>query len=625
MVRQSLYEQEEWFEYINWEEKIKQHREELEREERARKTRIDKSEKMEESWELLRICMGYIRENSERWKKEEKERQEKAQKEEEKRARLILAARKRENLKENLLQKKITDSMKKLPKKIVEDLRQEEEGLRRKDLKDAKLSNWKDWRDSKNVRNNVEYSKIDRLEEHLAKIEETLTKLKREENEKKAREDKERERRKNNWEEKKKAELKRNNQQEETKLRKEKKAKLEEKWAMVRWITTFIEKNGESWEKRKTERENMNKHLLEEWERNSRLQKIKILKEKIREKNNETNKNKNMKNVAEEKSKSWKNWRTDESASSQQDTTPGKKSILAREEGQERKDVPRNLQSHEMSTTPNKSCIAETTLNKAVRKTKLIQEPKLYTKLQLQLITTPATKLQKITTPAPNEEYNNQEISPKLQKIDMSEHPSVPKFVPKCMTYENSELDEPTTPAKRICILPVKFMSDRCEQGVKKSTEQVFSPTTPWCVTNNIMSDSCERDAKMSLNLVFSPTTPRMDETDMASKLSTISPPHELCVESGSPCELEMSNKCEPIIMLSARKSNITTPFKKELCKPSNMEQFLAKSIATNSPAKQNSTMPPTTPKKCSAGEEKYKKWEKSLKWNEIITQGGGK
>ena len=33
--------------------------------------------------------------------------------------------------------------------------------------------------------------------------------------------------------------------------------------------------------------------------------------------------------------------------------------------------------------------------------------------------------------------------------------------------------------------------------------------------------------------------------------------------------------------------------------------------------------MPPTTPKKCSAGEEKYKKWEKSIKWNEIITQGG--
>ena len=156
-------------------------------------------------------------------------------------------------------------------------------------------------------------------------------------------------------------------------------------------------------------------------------------------------------------------------------------------------------------------------------------------------------------------------------------------------------------------------MIKRCEQGAKKSTEQVFSPTTPCCVPNNIMSDSCER----------------MDETDMASKISTRSPyyttPRELCVESGSLCdsELEMSNKCEPIIMLSTRKSNITTPFKKESCEPSNMEQFLAKSIATKSPAKQNSTMPPTTPKKCSAVEEKYKKWEKSLKWNEIITQGG--
>ena len=88
---------------------------------------------MNKSWELLRICVGYIRENSERWIKEEKDRLEKKKKEEEKQAGKELAAKKRAKGRENLLQKKITENLQKLPVADREHFQKTEDRRQEKD------------------------------------------------------------------------------------------------------------------------------------------------------------------------------------------------------------------------------------------------------------------------------------------------------------------------------------------------------------------------------------------------------------------------------------------------------------------------------------------------------------
>ena len=47
---------------------------------------------------------------------------------------------------------------------------------------------------------------------------------------------------------------------------------------MVKWLTSYLEENRETWERSKLEREIEQKETLMEWENISRLQKIKILK-----------------------------------------------------------------------------------------------------------------------------------------------------------------------------------------------------------------------------------------------------------------------------------------------------------------------------------------------------------
>ena len=41
---------------------------------KERKDRIEEAEKQEKSWELLRECVGYIKENKKAWKREDEEK-----------------------------------------------------------------------------------------------------------------------------------------------------------------------------------------------------------------------------------------------------------------------------------------------------------------------------------------------------------------------------------------------------------------------------------------------------------------------------------------------------------------------------------------------------------------------
>ena len=68
---------------------------------------------------------------------------------------------------------------------------------------------------------------------------------------------------------------------EEKQERKEKKKQLEEKWEMLRWVTTYLEKNQARWEREKEERRMEQKETLAAWEKRGRLDKLSILKEKL--------------------------------------------------------------------------------------------------------------------------------------------------------------------------------------------------------------------------------------------------------------------------------------------------------------------------------------------------------
>ena len=58
---------------------------------------------------------------------------------------------------------------------------------------------------------------------------------------------------------------------------------MEERWAMARWISTYIDENTERWKKEKDERKKDEKTKAEEWKKMNRLEKIRMIKEKQQE------------------------------------------------------------------------------------------------------------------------------------------------------------------------------------------------------------------------------------------------------------------------------------------------------------------------------------------------------
>ena len=81
-------------------------------------------------------------------------------------------------------------------------------------------------------------------------------------------------------------EIRRLQELEEKRMQMEKKRKKEEHWEMARWLHKYIEENNFHWEREKLKRLEERNKILEDWEKNSRLEKIKILKEKFKQRRN---------------------------------------------------------------------------------------------------------------------------------------------------------------------------------------------------------------------------------------------------------------------------------------------------------------------------------------------------
>ena len=63
--------------------------------------------------------------------------------------------------------------------------------------------------------------------------------------------------------------------------KKEKKKQLQEKWLTLRWITTLIDENSDEWDKNRKERVENERKEKEEWQKQTRLEKIRNIKQNI--------------------------------------------------------------------------------------------------------------------------------------------------------------------------------------------------------------------------------------------------------------------------------------------------------------------------------------------------------
>ena len=58
---------------------------------------------------------------------------------------------------------------------------------------------------------------------------------------------------------------------------------MEERWAMARWISGYIDENTDRWKKEKDTRRKDEKTRAEEWKKMNGLEKIRMIKEKQQE------------------------------------------------------------------------------------------------------------------------------------------------------------------------------------------------------------------------------------------------------------------------------------------------------------------------------------------------------
>ena len=279
-----VYGELEEVEVINWDEAFKQHLEESARLQQEIDERLEAQNKKKQSWELLRTCVDFIKTNEKIWKIEEEERLTVRQRKERLNKKNQLEKKFKETAKEKETTTKITKIWQRLPEHEKRHLLKEEEKRQRLEIREIKVNIWKKWRKEsvKQRKENEERHKTNQ-EKWLETLEETMQRLKREvEESKKARKMYE-QRRENLLKENKRKQEEILRKKQETKERKEKKRMLEERWAMTRWLTSYIDENQEKWKTESEDRQKNEKKRAAEWHKMERFEKIRIVKEKLQE------------------------------------------------------------------------------------------------------------------------------------------------------------------------------------------------------------------------------------------------------------------------------------------------------------------------------------------------------
>ena len=224
-----------WTEFPNYEERAREINRSIQKEERDRTSRIERARREEKTWELMRICLDFLDEHCETWRESEKMRTELAEKEEKRKERKRMAEEQKMTFKCGFVQKRINSFMKKLPDHERKQYESEEEKKKRVKLREIKEIMWKKSRQDGETQNLDQESttEIGNLEDQLSDIEKIVKRI---ENERA-----ERIQRKLDLESREKE--KRDKKTERLELQK----KLENKWAMIRWLTEYIDENQDQW------------------------------------------------------------------------------------------------------------------------------------------------------------------------------------------------------------------------------------------------------------------------------------------------------------------------------------------------------------------------------------------
>jgi hypothetical protein len=182
----------------------------------------------------------------------------------------------------NLQQKKITESWNRLPEHEKRRLEKEEARRRKLELRDAKINIWKKWRRKDKAKETEPGTKPEEEanREWLNKIEETLEKIRQEEESRMEARRINEQRRNDLLAERKQKQEEILRKEQEKKDRKIKQNTLYKRWEMMRWVTKYIDENSEKWEREKEKRDQNNQQRLQEWARLSRFEKIPQIKEK---------------------------------------------------------------------------------------------------------------------------------------------------------------------------------------------------------------------------------------------------------------------------------------------------------------------------------------------------------
>ena len=285
LLRQTLENEGSEMEQMDWEEKIKEYRRQIEEESLKREEKIEISSKLKKCWAFARLCRSYIKDNTHTWKLGAEAREEKRKEESQRAEKRGKAARKKEEFKEKMLKRKITERWAQLPEKEKKKFRQDEEKKKNIEMEEMRENLWKWRRKNEALKNPVKKkTSSEEMEEKIEKIEEAIEKVREESKRReKVREEKKKEREK--------LELKREKwieeklrMEDERKERLKLQKKLKEVWDMMRWVTEYLEENNEVWEKEKMEREQDKEKMIREWEKAGRHEKIRLIREKERKK-----------------------------------------------------------------------------------------------------------------------------------------------------------------------------------------------------------------------------------------------------------------------------------------------------------------------------------------------------
>ena len=257
----------EWEEPRDWEHVLREHKERIEQEERELNARLDRQRRKQEGWQLYNLCKKFLEENNSSWRRRREQQIEENKRAERLEIARIKARRTIQRIENNKWEEKLREGLEKIPK--AEREQEENRALKQEklELQRAKENLWKLRGKENKLVQTKQMQEITKLDK---KTEQVINMLEKEKTRLLARD-------KN---------LRTAIRNPENKIKKQE--LIAEVWTTYRWITDYLTKTTEEWEKKKQQRVVEQTTRLESWENKTRVEKIASLRQKRAEQEEKT-------------------------------------------------------------------------------------------------------------------------------------------------------------------------------------------------------------------------------------------------------------------------------------------------------------------------------------------------